>query len=55
VRALVLSHATARFEAADDYPIGLPTEVAEAVAEQSDQLWGTEAMVAMMAPSRAGD
>jgi pimeloyl-ACP methyl ester carboxylesterase len=55
VRALVLSHATARFVAADDYPIGLPTEVAEAVAEQSDQLWGTEAMVAMMAPSRAGD
>ena len=55
VRALVLSHATARFVAADDYPIGLPTEVAEAVAAQSDQLWGTEAMVAMMAPSRAGD
>jgi class 3 adenylate cyclase len=41
--------------AADDYPIGLPTEVAEAVAAQSDQLWGTEAMVAMMAPSRAAD
>jgi class 3 adenylate cyclase len=41
--------------AADDYPIGLPTEIAEAVAAQSDQLWGTEAMVAMMAPSRAGD
>jgi pimeloyl-ACP methyl ester carboxylesterase len=38
VRALVLSHATARFGAADDYPIGLPTEVAEAVAAQSDQL-----------------
>jgi class 3 adenylate cyclase len=55
VRALVLSHATARFVAADDYPIGLPTEVAEAVAAQSDQLWGTEAMVAMMAPSRAAD
>jgi pimeloyl-ACP methyl ester carboxylesterase/class 3 adenylate cyclase len=55
VRALVLSHATARFVAADDYPIGLPAEVAEAVAAQSDQLWGTEAMVAMMAPSRAGD
>jgi pimeloyl-ACP methyl ester carboxylesterase len=38
VRALVLSHATARFVAADDYPIGLPAEVAEAVAAQSDQL-----------------
>jgi hypothetical protein len=31
----VLPHATARFVAADDYPIGLPTEVADAVAEQS--------------------
>jgi pimeloyl-ACP methyl ester carboxylesterase len=55
VRALLLSHATARFVAADDYPIGLPAEVAEAMAAQTDQVWGTEAMVATMAPSRAGD
>jgi class 3 adenylate cyclase len=55
VRALLLSHATARFVAADDYSIGLPAEVAEAMAAQTDQVWGTEAMVATMAPSRAGD
>jgi pimeloyl-ACP methyl ester carboxylesterase len=32
VRTLVLSHVTARFVAADDYPIGLPAAVAEALA-----------------------
>jgi pimeloyl-ACP methyl ester carboxylesterase len=53
--ALVLANATARYLAADDYPIGVPTEVAEAVLAQLDQLWGTEAMVTMQAPSRAGD
>jgi len=54
-RALILANATARYLAADDYPIGVPTEVAEAVLAQLDQFWGTEAMVTMQAPSRAGD
>jgi class 3 adenylate cyclase len=54
-RALVLAHATARFLVADDYPIGVPAEVAEAFLAQLDQAWGTEAMAAMFAPSRAGD
>jgi class 3 adenylate cyclase len=53
--ALLLANATARYLAADDYPIGVPAEVAEAVLAQLDQLWGTEAMVTMQAPSRAGD
>jgi pimeloyl-ACP methyl ester carboxylesterase len=53
--ALVLANATAKFLAADDYPIGVPAEVAEALLAQFDQLWGTEAMSAMQAPSRAGD
>jgi class 3 adenylate cyclase len=53
--ALILANATARYLAADDYPIGVPTEVAEAVLAQIDQLWGTEAMVALQAPSRADD
>ena len=53
--ALVLANATARYLAADDYPIGVPAEVAEAVLGQIDQLWGTEAIVTMQAPSRAGD
>jgi class 3 adenylate cyclase len=41
--------------AADDYPIGIPLEIAEALLDQIDQLWGSEAMAATMAPSRAGD
>jgi class 3 adenylate cyclase len=53
--ALILANATARYLAADDYPIGVPTEVAEAVLAQLDQFWGTETMVTMQAPSRAGD
>ena len=53
--ALILAHTTARFVAADDYPIGLPAEVAEALVAQIDQLWGSEALAAMVAPSRAGD
>jgi class 3 adenylate cyclase len=53
--ALVLANATAKFLAADDYPIGAPAEVAEAFLAQLDQSWGTEAMAAMFAPSRAGD
>ena len=53
--ALILANATARYLAADDYPIGVPVEVAEAVLAQIDQLWGTEAIVTMQAPSRAGD
>jgi class 3 adenylate cyclase len=53
--ALILAHTTAKFVAADDYPIGLPAAVAEALVAQIDQLWGTEALVAMVAPSRAGD
>jgi class 3 adenylate cyclase len=54
-RALVLANAAAKFLAADDYPIGVSAEVAEALLGQFDQLWGTEAMAAMFAPSRAGD
>jgi class 3 adenylate cyclase len=53
--ALILSNTTAKFVAADDYPIGIPAEVAEALLVQMDQLWGSEAMAAMVAPSRAGD
>jgi class 3 adenylate cyclase len=54
-RALILVNAAAKFQADDDYPIGVPAAVAEALLAQFDQLWGTEAMAAMFAPSRAGD
>ncbi len=53
--ALILVNAAAKFLADDDYPIGVPAAVAEALLVQFDQLWGTEAMAAMFAPSRAGD
>jgi class 3 adenylate cyclase len=49
-----LAQTTARFAAAGGYPIGVPAEVAEALLAQIDQLWGTEATAAMVAPSRAG-
>jgi hypothetical protein len=53
--ALILVHTTAKYVATDDYPIGIPAELFEALSAQVDQLWGTEAMATMMVPSRAGD
>jgi hypothetical protein len=53
--ALILAHTTARFVAADDYPIGLAPAVAEGLVAEIDRLWGSEALAAMVAPSRAGD
>jgi hypothetical protein len=53
--ALILVHASAKYVASDDYPIGVPREVAEALVAQVDQLWGTDAMAATYVPSRAGD
>ena len=54
-RGLILAHASARYLAADDYPIGLPVEVAEAILAQVDQLWGTQALAEISVPSRAQD
>jgi pimeloyl-ACP methyl ester carboxylesterase len=53
--ALILFNTTAKYLAADDYPIGVPREVAEAFLDQVDQLWGTEAMAQLTVPSRADD
>jgi class 3 adenylate cyclase len=53
--ALILAHTTARFVAADDYPIGLPATDAEALVAEVDRLWGSEDLAALVAPSRAGD
>jgi class 3 adenylate cyclase len=54
-RALILVNAAAKFLASSNYPIGVPAAVAEALLAQFDQLWGTEPMAAMFAPSRADD
>jgi class 3 adenylate cyclase len=53
--ALVLVHTSAKFAAGGDYPIGAAAEAVEAVVARFDQLWGSEAMAAMLVPSRAGD
>jgi class 3 adenylate cyclase len=53
--ALILANCTAKFLAADDYSIGAPPEVAEALLARTDQFWGTEDMAATYVPSRAGD
>jgi class 3 adenylate cyclase len=53
--ALVLANTAAKFVAADDYPIGIPAEVGEALLAQFDQGWGTDVLLAGLVPSRAGD
>jgi len=53
--ALVLVHTSAKFVAGRDYPIGVTAEALETVVTQFDQLWGSEAMAAVLVPSRAGD
>jgi class 3 adenylate cyclase len=53
--ALILANTAARFVAADDYPIGISAEVGEALLAQLDQGWGTDALLAVFLPSRAGD
>jgi class 3 adenylate cyclase len=53
--ALVLVNCSARWVAADDYPIGIPLQVAEGLRTQADQLWGTDAGIALWAASRASD
>ena len=55
VNALVLIHTTAKYVAADDYPIGVPGEAVELALDQLDEMWGTEAMAALQVPSRAED
>jgi class 3 adenylate cyclase len=53
--ALILANTAAKFVAADDYPIGIPAEVGEALLAQFDQGWGTDALLEVLLPSRAGD
>ena len=43
--ALVLVNCSAKSGAAEDYPIGIPLEVARGQMTQVDQLWGTDALV----------
>jgi len=53
--ALILADATARYLAADDYPIGVPPEIAETVVARAEEYWGTETNIRTSAPARARD
>jgi class 3 adenylate cyclase len=53
--ALIVGNASARYVAADDYPIGIPVEQAEAIIARVEDTWGTGDRVAEGIPSRAGD
>jgi class 3 adenylate cyclase len=53
--ALILANTSARHLAADDYPIGIPSAVAEALRAAMEEHWGTEELVRLLVPSRADD
>ena len=55
ISALVLVNCSAKWVAADDYPIGLPLEVAQGIRTQMDQSWGTDPLIETWAASRASD
>jgi class 3 adenylate cyclase len=55
VAALILANTSARHLAADDYPIGIPPTVAEALRAAMEESWGTEELVRLLVPSRADD
>jgi len=55
VSALVLFNTTARFVAADDYPVGMPPEAIDFLVEGVSQIWGTVDAVRAANPDRAGD
>ncbi len=55
VTALILSNTTPRYLEADDYPIGVPQAMADAVIETVGSLWGTEELANVTQPGRADD
>ena len=55
VSHLVLMHTTARYMAADDYPIGISPEEVDFLVELLATSWGTEDFVRLVQPSDADD
>jgi class 3 adenylate cyclase len=53
--ALILVNTSARYVADEDYPIGVPTQVANDLNETMAQRWGSEQHVLLQVPSRADD
>jgi class 3 adenylate cyclase len=55
VSALILFNSTARYMAAEDYPIGVIPEEIDAVVETIGSLWGTPDLFRAINPNRADD
>jgi class 3 adenylate cyclase/pimeloyl-ACP methyl ester carboxylesterase len=53
--ALILINTGARYTVANDYPIGVPHEMVDQLVAIAGAMWGTEAQVPMLVPSRAND
>ena len=55
VAALVLGSTYARYQVADDYPIGVSSEDIDAIVAMVQAEWGTPEAVRLAMPSRADD
>ena len=55
VRALVLANTTARYRAAEDYPIGLSPGAIETRVAGLEAAWGTPELIRNAFPGLAGD
>ena len=55
VSHLILDNTTAKYLWADDYPIGVSSEVADTIVAAAAAGWGSEAFVRQMLPSYAND
>ena len=55
VSALIVDNTSARGLWADDYPIGIPQDIVDAIVETVASLWGTEEFLAITNPERALD
>ena len=54
-RGLILLNASARFAAAPDYPVGLPTDVQDRLTTFIEQAWGTDSFAEMVYPEASCD
>ena len=53
--ALILVNTSAKYIAADDYPIGIPAEAADDLSRMVAERWGSDEHVLLQVPSRADD
>jgi class 3 adenylate cyclase len=55
VAALVLVNTFAHYVREDDYPLGMPPDTLERFIVLQEELWGTDARMEVLAPSKTGD